>query len=788
MVTDSFQGARMGKTLVIVESPTKARTIKRYLGKDYEVEATMGHIKDLPKSVIGVDIENGFEPNYKIKPDKRDIVKKLRGKASSADHIYLASDPDREGEAIAWHVVEELKKPGSTVGRIIFHEITKKAVQEALEHPQQLNRPLYEAQKARRVMDRIVGYTMSPLLWKKVRRGLSGGRVQSVAVRLICIRQEEIEKFVPKEYWTIDVEVKTATGDIFTIKVVRPKEIPDEDTARAIIDAITKAPEIIIEKIKKQVRYKHPLPPFITSTLQQAASTRLRFSAKKTMMIAQQLYEGIAIGGNEITGLITYMRTDSPVVSAEAITQARDFIPEGYGKDYLPEKSRQYKAKKSAQEAHEAIRPTEVTNSPENIKSFLSKDQYALYDLIWKRFIASQMTSAAYDQTVVDVSADGIGLRANGSIMKFDGFLRAYHVNDDKDSDALLPDSITENGRLGLEGIREKQHFTSPPGRYTEAGLIKELEDKGIGRPSTYAPIISTIQDRGYVKLEQRAFVPTELGRDVNDLLVKHYPHILDIGFTARMEDSLDDLEEGQSDYFKAMNSFYQTFSTEHELAMTQMENLRAVNRPSGIMCEKCGKELLIKLGKNGHFLGCSGYPECKNTKEFTRDENGSIRAVEHPEPEPTDAVCEKCGSPMVLKRGRFGPFLACSNYPECKSTQPLNKTEVTDKKCEKCGSALVIRHGRFGPFLACSNYPKCKNIQPYPLGLKCPMPGCSGEIVQQRSKRGKMYYSCTEKSCSFISWTKPIEKKCPKCQADFLVKKGSKELCSNPECDHEGD
>jgi len=776
----------MGKSLVIVESPTKARTIKRYLGKDFEIEATMGHIKDLPKSVLGVDIENGFEPNYKVKPDKRDVVKKLRSKASSADHIYLASDPDREGEAIAWHVVEELKRSESTVGRIIFHEITKKAVQEALEHPQQLNRSLYEAQKARRVMDRIVGYTMSPLLWKKVRRGLSGGRVQSVAVRLICMRQEEIEQFVPKEYWTIDVSLKTSTGDTFTAKVVNPKDIPDEEAAKAIVGTINRTPEIFIDKIKKQVRYKHPLPPFITSTLQQAASTRLRFSAKKTMMIAQQLYEGIAISKGEVSGLITYMRTDSPVVSTEAIRQARDYIPSEYGKGYLPEKPKQYKAKKSAQEAHEAIRPTDIANTPEHVKPFLTKDQYALYDLIWKRFIASQMNSAAFDQTVVDISAEDIGLRANGSIMKFDGFLKVYRITDDKDTDALLPDSIAQGDRLTLDGISDKQHFTQPPPRYTEASLIKELEEKGIGRPSTYAPIISTIQDRGYVRLEQRTFIPTELGRDVNELLVKHYPHILDIGFTAKMEDSLDNLEEGQSDYREAMSSFYETYNSEHELAVDQMENLRAISRPSGIKCEKCGRELLIKLGKNGHFLGCSGYPDCRNTKEFTRDENGSIRVVEQPEPEESDEICEKCGSPMIMKRGRFGPFLACSKYPECKNTRPINKTEVTDKKCDKCGSPLVIRHGRFGPFLACSNYPKCKNIQPFPLGLKCPVPGCTGEIVQQRSKRGKMYYSCTVKACSFISWTKPIEKKCPKCQAEFLVKKGSKELCPNPECDYE--
>ena len=663
----------MGKSLVIVESPTKARTIKRYLGKDYEVEATMGHIKDLPKSVLGVEIDNGFIPNYKVKTDKRDVVKKLRKQAASADHIYLASDPDREGEAIAWHVVEELKKPATEVGRIIFHEITKKAITEALRNAQQLNESLYNAQKARRVMDRIVGYTMSPLLWKKVKRGLSGGRVQSVAVRLICMRQKEIESFIPKEYWTIDVVLKTSGGDEIPAKVVVPKEIPDESAAQAIADEIRNAPAITIDNIRKQVRYKNPLPPFITSTLQQAASTRLRFSAKKTMMIAQQLYEGIGIGSNEITGLITYMRTDSPVVSSDAIKQARDFIPTQYGKNYLPEKSRQYRAKKSAQEAHEAIRPTEVKNTPEGIKSFLSQDQYALYDLIWKRFIASQMKSAAYDQTAVNIKAGECGLRANGSIMKFDGFLRAYSIQEEKD--ALLPDSIAQGDRLILEKMNEKQHFTQPPGRYTEAGLIKELEEKGIGRPSTYAPIISTIQDRGYVKLEQRAFAPTELGRDVNDLLVKHYPHILDIGFTAKMEDSLDKLEEGHTDYLKAMSSFYQTYNSEHELAMNQMENLRAINRPAGIQCETCGKDMLIKLGKNGHFLGCSGYPDCKNTKEFTRDENGKIKILETLEPELTDVTCEKCGSPMVSKRGRYGLFLACSNYPECKtpsrSTRP---------------------------------------------------------------------------------------------------------------------
>jgi DNA topoisomerase-1 len=776
----------MGKALVIVESPTKAKTIKRYLGKDFEVHATMGHIKDLPKSVLGVDLEQSFEPSYKIKPDKKDIVRKLRKMAEDADRIYLASDPDREGEAIAWHISEELERPGSSVGRIIFHEITKKAIDQAIKEPQPLNRSLYEAQKARRVRDRIVGYTMSPLLWKRVKRGLSGGRVQSVAVRLICMRQEEIESFVSEEYWTIDVDLLTPAGDGFQARVVVPKEIPDEQASHRTAEAIRSAQQITVTKVKRQVRQKNPVPPFITSTLQQAASSRLRFSAKKTMMIAQQLYEGIAVGGNEITGLITYMRTDSPTVSGDAIAQARSYIPEAYGRDYLPDKPRQYKAKKSAQQAHEAIRPTDVRITPESVKHHLTRDQHSLYEIIWRRFISSQMANAVFDQTSVDITAGKVGLRATGSIMRFDGFLRVY--GQQEENDALLPDSIAEGDVLSLKDITEKQHFTQPPPRYTEASLIKELEERGIGRPSTYAPIISTIQERGYVTLEQRAFSPTELGRDVNELLVKHYPHILDIGFTARMEDSLDELEEGKTDYFKTMNSFYDTYKKEHDLAATDMENLRASHRPAGVTCEKCGKEMLIKLGKNGYFLGCSGYPECTNTLEFTRDESGKILSITPAEPEPTDMTCEKCGSPMVLKKGRFGPFYACKAYPACTFTKPATKTEATDKTCEKCGSPMVVRSGRFGPFLACSNYPKCRNIQPLPLGLKCPMPGCTGEIRQQRSRKGKMYYSCSVKECKFISWAKPVAKQCPRCQASFLIRKGKTLSCPNPECGHHED
>lgn len=777
----------MAKSLVIVESPTKARTIKRFLGKGFEVEATMGHIKDLPKTSLGVEIEQGFAPSYKIKQEKRDIVKRLKQAAETAEHIYLASDPDREGEAIAWHVAEELQSPQVRIGRITFHEITKKAIDEALEHPKELDQHLYEAQMARRSMDRIVGYTMSPLLWRKVKRGLSGGRVQSVAVRLICERQEEIEAFRPKEYWSIEVKLLTADGQEILAKVVDPKEIPDEATAEAIAAKIRKARRIVISEFKKKARNRHPLPPFITSTLQQEASRRLRFTAKKTMLIAQQLYEGLPIGkGEELTGLITYMRTDSPVVSKDAIAEARDFIPAHFGKDYLPEKPMLYKAKKTAQEAHEAIRPARVDQTPEALKAYLNKDQFALYDLIWKRFIASQMKSAHYDQTSIDIQADDIGIRATGSVLVFDGFLRVYQVQDENDT--YLPENLKQGDTLQLAQIDPEQHFTQPPPRYTEASLIKELEDKGIGRPSTYAPIISTIQERGYVQLEGGSFSPTELGRDVNRLLVKHYPNILDVGFTARMENELDGVEEGKAGYRDAMEDFYATYRKEHESALKEMQNIKVEQRPSGIACELCGRDMLIKLGKNGYFLGCAGYPECTNTKEFTRDEAGNIQVKPSEAATETDATCDKCGAPMVVKQGRFGQFLACSRYPECKNTRPLKGPEQIDKRCDKCGSPMVLKRGRFGPFLACSGYPACRNIMPFTTGLKCPIPGCTGEIKQQRSKKGKTFYACSKKECPFVNWTKPVEKKCPQCGADFLIKKGKLNACPNPECSYHED
>ncbi len=774
----------MAKSLMLVESPAKARTIKRYLGKGFDVEATMGHIKDLPKTTMGVDTENGFKLNYRVKPDKKDLVKRIRQLAKTADEIYLASDPDREGEAIAWHMAEELEKTGKKAKRVTFHEITKNAIKEAVKRPRELNAYLYNAQMARRAIDRIVGYTMSPLLWKRVKRGLSAGRVQSVALSMICSREEEIESFVPIEFWTVDAVLTTQGGENMLTRVVDPKEITTEAQAKDIVRQIETSPRIVISGVVKKDKRRNPLPPFITSTLQQEASRRLRFSSKKTMVIAQQLYEGIQLGEMGPEGLITYMRTDSPAISASAMNAVRDFIQSSMGKEYLPDKPRMYKAKKTAQEAHEAIRPTNIKRTPELVKPYLDTDQLKLYELIWKRFVASQMESALFEQTTVDIDASGVGLRATGSVLRFDGYMKVYNLGDTKDK--LLPQGLSEGQQLDLVETRPEQHFTQPPPRYTEATLIKELEEKGIGRPSTYAPTISTIQERGYVRLEKGVFKPTELGRDVNRLLVKNYPNIINVGFTASMEDTLDKIEEGKKTYVESMEVFYSKYIKEHTKAEKEMEDLKTSPRPSGIKCDICGKEMLIKIGRNGYFLGCSGYPECRNTKNFTRDEKGNIVVVEPPKPDEDSPVCDKCGAPMVVKHGRFGPFLACSNYPKCKNTRPIKTQETTDKVCPKCGAPMVVKHGRFGPFLACSNYPKCKNIMPYTLGLRCPMPACDGEIIIRRTRKGRTFYACSNDKCTFVAWSKPVEKKCPLCGADFLIRKGKKLVCPNPECGYE--
>jgi len=774
----------MARSLMLVESPTKARTIKRYLGKRFDVEATMGHIKDLPKTTIGVDLENGFKLNYRVKPDKRDLVKRLKKLANSADEVYLASDPDREGEAIAWHVAEELSKSGKKVRRITFHEITKNAIEEAVKNPRGLDSSLYNAQMARRAIDRIVGYTMSPLLWKRVKRGLSAGRVQSVALSMICAREEEIEAFIPREFWTVEALLETQNHEEIIAKVVKPKDIATELEAKDVARQIESTPKIVISGIVKRKKKRNPSPPFITSTLQQEASRRLRFSAKKTMVIAQQLYEGIQLGSMGPEGLITYMRTDSPVISTNAMTAVRGFIQSSIGKEYLPDKPNVYKAKKTAQEAHEAIRPTDVHRTPDTLKDYLDNDQLRLYELIWKRFVASQMKSAVFEQTTVDIDASGVKLRATGSVLLFDGYMKVYNSRDTKDK--LLPKGLSKGQLLKLVETRPEQHFTQPPARYTEATLIKELEEKGIGRPSTYAPTISTIQERGYVKKDKGVFLPTELGRDVSRLLVKNYPNIINVGFTARMEDTLDEIEEGKKTYVESMEAFYSRYIKEHSKAEKEMENLKTEPRPSGIKCDLCGREMLIKIGRNGYFLGCSGYPECRNTKDFTRDEKGNIVVIEPPKPDGDSPICDKCGSPMVVKHGKYGPFLACSNYPECKNTRPIKTQETTDKLCDKCGAPMVVKHGKYGPFLACSNYPECKNIMPYTIGLSCPVPGCNGEITIRRTKKGRTFYACSNDKCDFVAWSKPVEKKCPLCGVDFLLRKGNKLICPNPKCSYE--
>lgn len=759
------------KSLVIVESPAKARTINKILGKEFGVKASIGHIKDLPKKELGVDINNNFEPHYEIIPGKEKIIKELKNEAKKADAIYIATDPDREGEAIAYHIAEEVKPPKNSkkIYRVTFHEITEHAVKEAIKNPGKIDMAKVEAQQARRILDRLVGYNLSPFLWKKVRRGLSAGRVQSVAVKLIVDREREIESFNKEEYWTIEALLAPKTnGSQFwarlhkynnSLVINRDAEegkrflITNENTAQQIADEI-KNKEFYLSKIEKKIRKRSPSPPFITSTLQQEAARRLRFPAKKTMMIAQQLYEGIELGSEGSVGLITYMRTDSFRVAPEAQEWARELIEKNFGKDYLPEKPPHYKSKGSAQEAHEAIRPTYPDKSPEAVKKFLSKDQYNLYTLIWNRFIASQMVPAQLEQTTYiigvrsqesGVASEGTEFRASGTVIRFQGFMALYTESKDEieeEEGNILP-PLKEKEILKQLEIKPLQHFTQPPPRYTEATLVKALEEKGIGRPSTYATILSTIQERKYVeKNEERRFVPTELGIVVNDLLVEKFPELIDIGFTAKMEDELDAIENARMKWVKVVKDFYKPFSKDLAEASKDKEKIKPQDIPTEDVCEKCGSPMVIKWGRHGRFLACTSYPQCKNTKPL-EDGNGK-QVVEQTV---TEEICEKCGSPMVIKSGRFGKFLACSKYPECKSTKPIS------------------------------------------TGVKCPMDG--GEIVERRSKRGRTFWSCSNyPECKFAMWYKPVPEQCPKCNASFLVEKWNKNrdafhICINKGCNY---
>ncbi|MDP9053135.1 MAG: type I DNA topoisomerase [Acidobacteriota bacterium] len=787
----------MAKALVIVESPAKAKTINKYLGKQFIVKASLGHVKDLPKKDLAVDVENGFSPKYEVIEGKKKLMQELREAAKGVESVYLAADPDREGEAICWHLQEELKgkrsaksksPDGPKFYRVMFNEITKKSIDKAFEKPGQVNINLVDAQQARRVLDRLVGYKISPLLWDKVRRGLSAGRVQTVAVRVIVEREREVRAFVKQEYWTLDANLGAKKPPAFDARLFRRGEeaptIPDQATADALVADLEGA-KYVVKSVGTKEKRRNPVAPFITSTLQQESSRKLRFSVKRTMMLAQQLYEGVELGSEGSVGLITYMRTDSTRVSEDAVTEVREFISGKFGPEYVPGAPNIYKSKKDAQDAHEAVRPTSAMRTPDEVAKFLAEDQLKLYRLIWMRFIASQMNPAVFDQTTIDLSAAGVGggsytFRATGSVMKFDGFLAVYEEGKDakdEEDDELkhkLP-AVTEGEELKLRALKPEQHFTEPPPRYTEATLVKKLESDGVGRPSTYASILSTIQEREYVTKEGGKFKPTELGMVVTDLLLESFNDIFDVRYTARMEQDLDSIEDGSLDWREAMGEFYERFMKDLGNAEENMTNIKRMEKPTEFLCDKCGKPLVIKWGKHGSFLACTGYPECTYTRELTVDlpeiEKGDLGEQGEEE------YCQNCGRPMVLKKGRFGTFFACTGYPDCKTTKQIGgaqkKADVPlDEKCPQCGNNMVQKYGRFGEFTACGNYPACKFVKQKTIGVKCPE--CSeGEVVERRSKRGKTFFGCNRyPDCAFVAWARPVPEACPDCGNPYLVEK----------------
>jgi DNA topoisomerase-1 len=794
------------RSLVIVESPTKAKTIGKYLGKQFVVKASLGHVKDLPKKDLAVDVDNDFKPVYEVIEGKKKLISELKQEAKKSEAVYLAADPDREGEAICFHLQEELqeRKNGPKIFRVMFNEITKNAIQKAFEKPAAVNLHLVDAQQARRVLDRLVGYKISPLLWDKVRRGLSAGRVQTVALRLIVDREREIRAFQKKEYWTIDVHLGAKKPPQLSAHLAKKNdeniEIPNQAAADAIVGTLNGA-AYIVKSVTNREKRRNPVPPFITSTLQQEAARKLRFSVKRTMMLAQRLYEGVELSKEEgAVGLITYMRTDSTRVSNDALDEVRRLVVERYGDEYRPAAPNFYKSKKDAQDAHEAIRPTSALRTPDSVEKFLAEDELKLYRLVWMRFVASQMTPAVFDQTTIDVTAKGKDeavylFRATGSIPKFEGFLKVYEEGKDQkdeDDDELknkLP-AVSEGEALKFRSIEPEQHFTEPPPRFTEATLVKELEADGVGRPSTYASILSTIQEREYVRKEGGRFFPTELGMVVTDLLLESFDDLFDVTYTARMEAELDDIEEGKIDWRMAMGEFYERFQKDLKHAERNMTDIKRMERPTDLVCERCGKPMVIKWGKNGSFIACTGYPECKNTRDLAVD-LPDIEKVDLTEQD-EQVYCDNCGRPMVLKKGRFGQFMACSGYPDCKTTKQLGEAQKPkdvplDEKCPNCGNQMVKKYGRYGEFVACSNYPTCKYVRQKTIGVKCP--NCSeGEIVERRSKRGKTFYGCSRyPDCDFVAWGKPIAEPCPDCGGSYLIEKylkaGPVAQCPNGEC-----
>ena len=800
------------QSLVIVESPAKAKTINKYLGKNYIVKFSLGHVKDLPKKDIAVDVDHGFEPTYEVIEGKKKLMQELRAAASKADSIYLAADPDREGEAICFHLAEELKdkkkKPsGTKIYRVMFNEITAPAIRRAFEKPGSIDLRLVDAQQARRVLDRLVGYKVSPLLWDKVRRGLSAGRVQTVALRLIVEREREVRAFVKREYWTIDANLAAKKPPAFEARLLRRNnesfEISNQEAADGILASLEGA-EYKVQSVVTKDKRRFPVAPFITSTLQQEASRKLRFSVKRTMMLAQRLYEGIELGKEGSVGLITYMRTDSTRVSDDALTEARELVSQRFGSGYVPEKPNIYKTKKAAQDAHEAIRPSSAARTPESVAQYLSEDELKVYRLIWMRFVASQMMPALFDQTTIDIATtakDGAQylFRATGSVMKFDGFLAVYEEGKDQKDDEddelkhKLP-AVAEGEVLKFRSLKPEQHFTEPPPRYNEATLVKELEARGVGRPSTYAAILSTIQEREYVKKEGGRFTPTELGMVVTDLLVESFDDIFDVAYTARMEEELDEIEEGKLDWRAALAEFYDKFSKDLVRAETNMTDVKRLEKPTDLICDKCGKPMVIRWGKHGSFIACTGYPECSNTRELTVD-LPDVDKTNLSELGGEEEYCHNCGRPMALKKGRFGQFFACTGYPDCKTTKPVGGAQKLpdvplEEKCPQCGNHLVLKHGRFGEFTACSNYPKCKYVKQKTIGMACPRPGCTGEISERRSRKGKTFYGCTRyPDCDFVAWNRPIPTKCPECGHPYLeekyLKAGPVLQCPNPECKH---
>jgi DNA topoisomerase-1 len=705
-------------TLVVVESPAKAATIKKYLGAGYVVKASVGHVKDLPKASMGIDVEHDFQPEYVVIEGKRKVIADIKAAAKKAGQVLLAPDPDREGEAIAWHIAEEIRPANPNIHRVLFNEITKKAVNQAILHPLELDLHKFESQQARRVLDRLVGYEISPVLWSKVRRGLSAGRVQSVAVRLVVDREAEIKAFRPEEYWTISAQVEGSVPPPFAARVVRldgEKAVLSHEGQASEVVALLSQATLRVATVERKERRKNPPPPFITSRLQQEASSKLRFSPKRTMSLAQRLYEGVELGDEGPTGLITYMRTDSTRLSEDAVKDVRTWIVDRYGEASRPAEPNVFKSKKSAQDAHEAIRPTSTQYDPETVRGLLSQtasardareagDLLRLYTLIWNRFVACQMTPAVFDQTVIEIDAGRVGLRANGQVMRFAGYLAIYAETQeegaaDDEAAGSLPD-IHQDEALRLIGCQPEQHFTQPLPRFSEATLVRELEEKGIGRPSTYATILSTIQDRGYVEKKEGRLGPTELGVVVNGLLVKSFPEIVSSDFTALMEEQLDEVEVGAVDWVKLLRDFYEPFEQDLARAKVEMRDLKREEEPTLEVCEKCGKPMVIKWGRNGYFLACSGFPECRNTKEYTRNPDGTLTV--QPATRPSDQICPTCGSPMVIRRGRFGEFLACSRYPDCKTTSAIS------------------------------------------LGVACPRPGCGGYLSEKRSRRGKIFFGCS--------------------------------------------